>query len=146
MEFNPAFKGLIYVGLMFFSSLEQKHLEILTVKKHIPIYCWYRKRFFLLVVIVGIIVVGIVVTKIADDDRRHCYSVQPQHNQCALLSGQQKRDTTPSIALVFSFPESLLLTKFGVNVHCKSAKFAKFRPQNHIDNIRSKKKKQIGFF
>jgi len=22
MEFNPAFKGLIYVGLMFFSSLE----------------------------------------------------------------------------------------------------------------------------
>jgi len=57
-----------------------KHLEILIVKKHIPIYCWDRERFFLFVVIVGVIVVGIVVTKSAEDDRRHCYSLYPQHN------------------------------------------------------------------
>jgi hypothetical protein len=70
---------------MFCSSLERKsptlkQLKILTVKKHIPIYCWDRKRFFLLVVIVGVIVVGIVVTKTAEADSGHCYSVYTQYN------------------------------------------------------------------
>jgi hypothetical protein len=52
-------------------GLEKIYNIIQNVFSDIPIYCWDWKRFFLLVVIVGVIV-GIVVTQAVEDDRRHC--------------------------------------------------------------------------
>jgi hypothetical protein len=40
----------------------------------VPVYCWDRKRFLLLVVIVGVIIAGIVVAQTAEHDRRHPHS------------------------------------------------------------------------
>jgi hypothetical protein len=44
------------------------------LRNDVPVYCWDRKRFLLLIVIVGVIVVGIVVAQAAKNDRRHPYS------------------------------------------------------------------------
>lgn len=44
------------------------------MRNDVPVYCWNRKCFLFLVVIVGVIIVGIVVAQTAEYDRRHSYS------------------------------------------------------------------------